>query len=1290
MSRTIDQVQIRHLGKIFSLQASIRKRQAKKLPIDQLNAKLETLIDQSTKQTQSNHNQFKKITLQDDLPITQKSETITKLLNDNQVIIVAGETGCGKTTQLPKICMQAGYGARGFIAHTQPRRVAATSVAKRIADEIDTPLGETVGYSVRFNNKLSHNTRLKIMTDGILLAELETDPLLSKYEVIIIDEAHERSLNIDFLLGFLKNILAKRKELKLIITSATIDPMRFSRHFDDAPTVLVEGRTYPVEVRYRPIEDTDNQQELEPILNAVLAGVDECIAESVGDILIFADGEGQIKSIVKQLQQANLANTLVLPLYARLSIKEQQKIFASSQQRKIIVSTNVAETSLTVPGIIFVIDIGNARISRFSQRNKIQQLPVEKVSKASSEQRKGRCGRVAPGICIRLYSEQDFELRDEFTCAEIQRTNLSSVALKLKSLGINEVDHFPFIEPPDERAWKTAFNSLFELGAVDKQQAITKIGQQMTRLPVDPQLARILVQPDLTAVNEMLIICSLMSVREVRERPIDKQQKSDQAHQVYNKNDSDILTAIELWHQLEQQKQDLSSNAFKQWCSKHFINFLGWLEWRKVYFQLKEAVESLGIKVNTSAVHDDDVHRGLVPGFITHIFCKSLEKHYQGVRNLKVWLHPSSLLFKKSKPWLLSAEMIETEKLYARMNCAIQPEWIEQTAEHLLKSHYQDIHWRKKNGQVMALLNQTFLGLPVVNQRLVNYANVDQSHCRKLFLSEALAGDQLNEDFSFLKHNRKNLQALEEQEKRQRLNNIRIDQPALAELYDQVVPENIISFASLKRWLKKDLKKHNQLLSFSLEQLTVNASQQIDDYPNSINVKGVDLNLTYCFAPGTDQDGVSVEIPQSMLNQFNDRDFDWLVPGYLEEKVLACLKSLAKPIRRELIPLNNTAQKLTQTLLQQGQLNKVFITQLAKSVQRLMGRPIKETDFDLDNIPKHLMMKYNIKQKNQSLSIESLNQFKFKQVDKTSLLATDSSLKRYTDWQFESFVIEQINTDNSQVNRVFQGLTDDQQSVVIKHYPSINLAFNANCQGIARLIMLKNSGLLNQFFNSWPDKKYLEMLSIRFDGFKPLFESVVIKWLISMIKQTIKKQVIKTDNSNNIITTELFSQFNQNFNQNFRKQLSQDLNAILSVVKQRESLFAELAALNAKVFKTSIEDIKQQLHILWSKDVLIKADSDVYFDYKRLQQAISVRITRIQSNYPKEQQALETWLEWFEWYVELQQEPQITEIVDEFDKLFWLLEEYRISLFSPGVKTKGSISAKKLQKAFEAIEAKIV
>ncbi|MGX5174302.1 ATP-dependent RNA helicase HrpA [Aliikangiella sp. IMCC44653] len=1283
MTDIFNNIQCRDLGKVISLQRTIKSRAKKKQPVDNLNKKLSDIVAKSIQKTSHIEQQVKalKLGVDTELPIANHAAEITQLLASNQVIIVAGETGCGKTTQLPKICLNAGYGVKGVIAHTQPRRVAATSVARRIAEEVETPLGEGVGYAIRFANKYSSQTRTKLMTDGVLLAEIEQDPLLAQYEVIIIDEAHERSLNIDFLLGFIKQIIRKRSDLKVIITSATIDPEKFSKSFNNAPIVSVEGRSYPVEVRYRELDSSDNESSHDAILTGVINAIDECCSESSGDILIFADGEGQIKSIAKQIHQSNIADVEILPLYARLSAKEQQRIFSASAKRKIIISTNVAETSLTVPGIIFVIDIGTARVSRFSQRNKIQQLPVEKISQASANQRKGRCGRIAPGICIRLYSEEDFLNREAFTAPEIKRTNLSSVVLKLKAMHVNEVEAFPFIESPSERSWKVAFNSLFELGALDQRKEITPIGKAMASLPADPQLARILVDDSLVAVDEMLVICSLMSVREVRERPIDKQQKADQLHQKYNLNNSDILTAIELWRQLNQQKQALSSNAFKKWCSQNLINFLGFLEWRRVYQQLKDAVIALPKSVNSTPAHPDEVHKGLIPGFITHIFQRSQDLYYQGVRGLKVWVHPSSLYFKQKKTWLISAEMIETEKFYARMNADLQPEWIEEPAKHLLKPNYKDIHWRKKKGQVMAYVDKTLLGLPIVNNRLINYAAIDPQLARKRFLLDGLALDQLPEDLPFIKANRSKLLELKSREQQQRLNNICIDNQSLAELYASKLPDHICSFASLKKWLKKDFKARNSLLSFSIETLTLNQAESPDDYPATIKVKGVELNLHYCFAPGTPQDGVSVEIPENMVNQFTDRDFDWLVPGYLKEKVLAALKVLPKPMRRSLIPLNDTAEKCYAALASTKSQGSYFLEELAKVLQKISAQKVVKEDFDVAQIESHLTMKYQIMStKKQSASpqlVDSLSLIKPK-LERKHKVKIDSNDSGFKTWPKGDFSIELIEESNGQTIRTFRAMVDCTSQVKINSFPDKTAAVNAHAQGIARLLLLNNAAAINQLGKGWPDYRRLEKMNLRFGGFRALFDMVCLLTAAQVVAQR-----------SAVLSEQEFKQLNDIFKSQYRQLIAEKLNLVLPLIEQREKIFSQLSELSSASYAKSVKDIKSQLQELWQSSTLLSAGDDLINRYTRYHKGVLIRIKRVTTNFPKEDQALEVWQDWQQWHKELLAYNTHEELKQYFVVVYWMLQEYRLSLFSPGVKTEGGISSKKLQKAFEKLEKEI-
>lgn len=1282
------QCQTTDLAQCYSLQSSIRKRINKGQPVDRLQQKLESKVERSAEKTQQIAKQIPKTRLQKELPISEYARDLIKLVAENQVIIVAGETGCGKTTQLPKICLQAGLGARGKIAHTQPRRVAATSVAGRIAEEVEKPLGELVGYSVRFSDKTSPNTRIKLMTDGILLAEIQSDPMLSQYEVIIIDEAHERSLNIDFLLGFLKKLLDKRKELKLIVTSATIDPDSFSRYFNGAPVVTVEGRTYPVEVRYQPIEEIEDPN-VDPLLSGMANAVDQCIAESSGDILIFAHGEGEIKSIAKHLNQRSLTQTLVLPLYARLGIKEQQAIFTSSAKRKIVIATNVAETSLTIPNIVFVIDIGTARISRYSQRSKIQQLPVEKISKASAEQRKGRCGRICPGICIRLYSEEDFNNRAEFTLPEIKRTNLSSVVLRLKSLKVDDVESFPFIESPDERQWKVAFNLLFELAAMDAKRQITQIGKRMSALPLDPQLARILLDNKIQAVDEMIMVASFLSVRDVRLRPHDKQQKADQLHAVYRDENSDILSVIKLWKQLKKQRDELSSSQFRRWCQKNLINFVGWLEWRNVYFQIKESIIDLKVVVNSTPASVEQIHRALIPGFVSHILFQTQERFYQGTRGMKAWIHPSSVFFKKKNSWLLSAELIETDKIYARSNAPIQPEWIEACVPHLVKNNYQDVHWRKNKGSAACFVSKTVLGLPIVNQRLIDYSKVDARESRSVFLLEGIAKDNLAQSFPFMDSNRSQFRKLAEEEEKLRTAEIRISEEEFAEKISKILPDSIVNQKELQQWLKQDWKARNKMLSFKKSQLSQKESQSIEDFPSNIVVNGASLSLSYCFSPGEPEDGVTVDIPNEMLNQFKQADFDWLVPGYLHDKILAVIKSLPKTLRKKMIPLTDTASECCKAIQATDYQEKPFKLTLIQTLLAIREVTIDPNEIDMKQLPAHLKMKFRTAVKNSSnRPNESISTQLAKlapshvQVNASVQTAKGNSqpkTNRLYKWPDTNIELQSTVKQKGQSIRLFSGLVDNQNFVSIGSFKSLLAAQRSHRAGVVRLMLIDQIKVLKELKNGWPDRKSLEVYMLRFGGFDQLLD-----WLAIVVAFKVMDKEQQT-----IQSEEAFKVLCNRFAVELRPKLSDELIKIKLLLKAMSQIYSSLSELNSDVYSDSVKDIKNQLKALWTVDNFVQLGDQLIDDYRRYFKAVESRIIRIKENFPKERSSLENWVEWENWWQDLSEVEHDAETRQQVDKLFWMLQEYRVSIFSTNVKTKGSISAKKLQKQFDLIEYKL-
>ncbi|QFT21441.1 ATP-dependent RNA helicase HrpB [Pseudomonas sp. THAF187a] len=901
----------------------------------------------------------------DALPIAAKRDEIKAALEKSQVVVIAGETGSGKTTQLPKICLELGRGVHGLIGHTQPRRLAARSVATRVAEEIGTPLGELVGYQVRFEDQSKDGTLIKLMTDGILLAETQHDRFLEKYDTLIVDEAHERSLNIDFLLGYLKTLLPRRPDLKLIITSATIDLERFSKHFDDAPIIEVSGRTYPVETWYRPLAaevDEEGESLLDDLTvdQGILAALDEIAAheQSVGkrpgDVLVFLPGEREIREAAEVLRKANLRFTEVLPLYARLTPAEQQKIFAPMPGRKVVLATNVAETSLTVPGIRYVIDSGTARISRYSYRAKVQRLPIEAVSQASANQRKGRCGRVEPGICIRLYSEEDFLGRPEFTDPEILRTNLAAVILQMLHLRLGSIEDFPFIEPPDGKAISDGFNLLQELSAVNRESQLTPIGRQLARLPIDPRLGRMVLEGARQgSLEEILIVAAALSVQDPRERPMDRQQAADQAHAQWKDVDSDFAALINLWRGFEEKRQELGSNPLRTWCKKNFLNYMRLREWRDAHRQLVLIARDLQLsgkgarkadsastqvdgsghppyektqsptptrdtRVNAIARQQAEaseaavraknyaaVHKAILAGLLSQIGQKTEEGDYLGARQRRFWIHPSSVIGRKKPTWVMAAELVETTKLFARMVAKIEPDWIEPLAAHLVKKNHLEPHWEKKRGQVVAYEQVTLYGLIIVGRRPVHYGPIDPPVAREMFIREGLVRGEINSRVRCLTANRQLLERLDELEAKSRRRDILADEETLFGYYEARIPQDIYQAASFESWYKKGSASDAQLLIMREEDALARDAREVTaaQYPDTLHIGELQLPLSYHFEPNHPRDGVTLRVPAPLLPQLQPERLGWLVPGLLEAKCVALVRGLPKALRKNFVPV---------------------------------------------------------------------------------------------------------------------------------------------------------------------------------------------------------------------------------------------------------------------------------------------------------------------------------------------------------------------------------------------------
>ncbi|WP_312936240.1 ATP-dependent RNA helicase HrpA [Pseudomonas sp.] len=889
----------------------------------------------------------------DSLPIAAKREDIKKALAEHQVLVIAGETGSGKTTQLPKICLELGRGRHGQIAHTQPRRIAARSVAARVAEEVGTPLGGLVGYQVRFEDQSDANTLVKLMTDGILLAETQHDRLLERYDTIIVDEAHERSLNIDFLLGYLKTLLHRRPELKLIITSATIDLERFSKHFDDAPIIEVSGRTFPVDTWYRPLtrEQDEEGNALDDDLTvdqAILAALDEIAAhergqrKGPGDVLVFLPGEREIRDAAEMLRKAQLRHTEILPLYARLSPAEQQRIFQSHPGRRVVLATNVAETSLTVPGIRYVIDCGTARISRYSYRAKVQRLPIEAVSQASANQRKGRCGRVEPGICIRLYSEEDFNGRPAFTDPEILRTNLAAVILQMLHLRLGKIDAFPFIEPPDGKAITDGFNLLQELSAVNRENQLTPLGRQLARLPIDPRLGRMLLEGARQgSLQEVLIVASALSVQDPRERPPERQQAADQAHAQWKDADSDFAALVNLWRGFEEQRQALTSSPLRAWCRKQFLNYLRLREWRDSHRQLALICRELQLTVNKDPADFPRMHKAILSGLLSQIGQKAEEGDYQGARQRRFWVHPSSGIGRKRPQWIMAAELVETTKLYARMVAKIEPDWIEPLAGHLIKKNHFEPHWEKKRGQVVAFEQITLYGLIVVGRRPVHFGPIDPVVSRELFIREGLVGGEIQSRAKCLTANKRLLEQLDELEAKARRRDILADEETLYGFYEARLPAEIHQTATFDAWYRMTSQQQPDLLIMREEDVLAREASEVTaaQYPDNLKLGDLRLPLTYHFEPNHPRDGVTVRVPAPLLPSLPGDRLEWLVPGLLEAKCVALVRNLPKALRKNFVPVPDFVKAaLTRLSFAEGALPQT----LGQELLRMTGARVSD------------------------------------------------------------------------------------------------------------------------------------------------------------------------------------------------------------------------------------------------------------------------------------------------------------------------------------------------------------
>jgi ATP-dependent helicase HrpA len=1228
-----------------------------------------------------------------DLPVAARREEIQKAIQEHQVVIVCGETGSGKTTQLPKICLDAGRGIAGLIGHTQPRRIAARSLAARIAEELHSQVGGSVGYKVRFTDQVGPDTYIKIMTDGILLAETQHDPDLLAYDTLIIDEAHERSLNIDFLLGYIKRLLLRRPELKVIITSATIDPLRFSKHFSDAPVIEVSGRTWPVEIRYRPLRGENEDDRETGRKQALLDAVDELGGGGPDDILIFFSGERDIREAADWLRKRQLPQTEIMPLYGRLSAAQQARVFQSHSGRRIVLATNVAETSITVPGVRSVIDTGLARIGRYSYRTKVQRLPIEPVSQASANQRAGRCGRVGPGVCIRLYSEEDYRQRPEFTEPEILRTGLASVILQMLSLKLGDIEEFPFIEPPDGRYIRDGFKLLHELGAVNDNNEITDIGRKLARLPVDVRFGRMLLEAHREkALREVLIIVAALSIQDPRERPFEQQQAADEKHAAFADKHSDFIAYLKLWNFYREQAG--SNSQLRRLCQTYFLSYVRMQEWRDVHRQLAGLVAEMDMAQSHAALAAEvalehmypNIHRALLSGLLGNIAIKGEEHEYTGARDLKLYIFPGSYVFKSKPKWIMAAELVETAKRYARTVARIETEWVEPLAAHLVKRSYSDPHWDAAHGRVMALEQVSLYGLILVAQRRMNYARVNPAHARELFIRGALVREECSL-LEFFAHNRKARGEVLELEAKSRRQDVLVDEDTLYGFFDPLVPAEIHDIDGFKAWYKRlpEIERHKFLLDKDWLMQHEASGVTKSNFPDTLELNGLKLPLGYHFEPGHEDDGVTVRIPLAGLNQIDPTPFEWLIPGLLVEKITLLIKSLPKPLRRNFVPAPDFAKACAEALTSgKGSASEPLLPALSGQLQRMNGAPVPPDAWHPEELPLHLKMNFHI--------IHPDGKIIGRGRDLEALKAT---IGKTATASFEGLPVSQYERDDVQdwdFGELPEFVEIRHKGLKLRGYPAL-----VHANGRIDLKILDNpeqavaahrDGVLQLFCK-------LHAKSLRYlERNLPDIERLCLQYAPIGDTEELKRDMVQL-----IVDTALFGKSdNIRAQSEFRpeaewadKQLVPIANRIAGqlaqILQSWRSLQQRLQGEVPPQWLPALREIREQLaHLVYPG--FIKSTTPQQLDQlPRYLKAVILRLEKLEQNPARDRQlATEITPLWEQCKMLLQDGKRANS--PAFRRYRWLLEEFRVSLFAQALGTSEPVSAKRLQAAWEEIKDK--
>lgn len=1218
------------------------------------------------------------------LPVVERRQEIAELIRGNQVVIVSGETGSGKSTQLPKICLEIGRGVKGLIGHTQPRRLAARAVAERVAEELGTEVGGAVGYTVRFTDSVSQHTLVKLMTDGILLAELQRDRLLRRYDTLIIDEAHERSLNVDFILGYLHQLLPRRPDLKVIITSATIDTDRFSRHFNGAPVVEVSGRTYPVELRYRPLVDESSEDERDQTM-AICDAVRELGREPPGDVLVFLSGEREIRDTADAITALRLRETEVLPLYARLSAAEQHRIFAPHPGRRIVLATNIAETSLTVPGVRYVVDAGTARVSRYSRRTKVQRLPIEAISQAAANQRAGRCGRVAAGICIRLYSEDDFLDRPEFTDPEILRTNLASVILQMASLGLGDVASFPFVDPPDPRSVKDGILLLEELGAFapeggDLHERLTPIGRRLAGIPLDPRLARMVIEAEANGcVREVMIIASALSIQDPRERPAGKQPEADELHRRFADPSSDFLGYLHLWDHLREQQRRLSSSQFRRLCRNELLNYLRVREWHDLYSQLRSVCGGLGLRVSAEPADPDRIHRALLAGLLSHVGARAGDdggrepNEFLGARNARFSISPGSALFKKPPRWVMAAELVETNRLWARVVAGIQPEWAEDLAGHLVKRSYSEPQWERKRAATSALERVTLYGLPIVTARRVDFGRIDPPAARDRFLGHALVEGDWDTHHAFVARNRALLDQVRSLEDRVRRRDLLVTDDALFDFFDRRVPEVVVSGRHFDQWWKKQREVDPALLDFTLD-LVIDPGAGIVDlaaFPDTWVHDDLELPLSYVFDPGAEADGVTVHIPLQVLNRVDDRArFDWHVPGRRDELVTSLIRSLPKVLRRNFVPVPDHVEKF---LAEASPADGPLLSTLASRLTAASGQAVRPDDFDVDRLGDDLRIAFRIEDPQGRRVAFGRDLYAIRDRLREHLRAAVTRAIGPTfersgirSWDLGTLPRFVDATSAGHTVRAHPALVDEGDSVALRLLDSPDEADRAMSQGTRRLLLLSLASPVPALERLLDRETKLALAYHRHGSAKDLLQECVAAAVDELME----------DHGGPAWDEASFETLREAVRPEVIEASLRIVRTVGRILRCRHAIESRLERITATPLLPARLDVRRQLSRLVFPGFVVAAGVRRLPDLERYLRAIEHRLERLAQDPARDAARMRR--------VQLLEE-RYERLPGSGEELRWMLEELRVSLFAQSVGTPYRVSEERVGRALDDV-----